>query len=209
MKFKKKLILQLATKIIVAVALLAALLYLMSHLSGPVGQNATSTHTSTTMNYTGAVLHTTKGDIEISFFGTEAPKTVANFVTLAGQKFYDGTKFHRVIKNFMIQGGDPLTKGNDTQHYGTGGPDYTFNDEFNNEKVVRGAVAMANRGPNTNGSQFFIVTTQAAPWLDGKHTVFAKVVKGMEVVDAIENSKTIPPNDLPVEPIVVTSVTLK
>jgi peptidyl-prolyl cis-trans isomerase B (cyclophilin B) len=130
-----------------------------------------------------AVLHTNNGDITIELFDEDAPKTVENFTKLATDKFYDGVIFHRVIKDFMIQGGDPTGTGR-------GGPGYTFEDEFNDHKIVRGALAMANAGPNTNGSQFFIVTTDAAPWLDGKHTVFGHVVDGMEVVDKIEASDT-------------------
>ena len=112
-------------------------------------------------------------------FDDDAPKTVDNFSTLAEKGFYDGLTFHRIIKDFMIQGGCP-------EGTGTGGPGYTFEDEFNQHKVIRGALAMANAGPNTNGSQFFIVTIDAAPWLDGKHTVFGRVTSGMEVVDALE-----------------------
>src|SRR4051794_4977658 len=130
-----------------------------------------------------ALVQTSEGDIEINFFDDAAPKTVANFQKLAGEGFYDGLIFHRVIKDFMIQGGCP--DGN-----GTGGPGYTFEDEFNENKIVRGALAMANAGPNTNGSQFFIVTTEAAPWLDGKHTVFGRVSDGMDAVDAIESTPT-------------------
>jgi peptidyl-prolyl cis-trans isomerase B (cyclophilin B) len=130
-----------------------------------------------------AVMHTNHGDITVELFDEDAPKTVENFKKLAGDNFYNGVIFHRVIKDFMIQGGDPTGTGR-------GGPGYTFEDEFNDNKVVRGALAMANAGPNTNGSQFFIVTTDAAPWLDGKHTVFGHVVDGMEVVDKIEGSET-------------------
>jgi peptidyl-prolyl cis-trans isomerase B (cyclophilin B) len=130
-----------------------------------------------------ATLHTNHGDIEVSFFDEAAPKTVGNFVKLAGEGFYDGVIFHRVIKDFMIQGGDPTGTG-------SGGPGYTFEDEINDHKVVRGALAMANAGPNTNGSQFFIVTTGEAPWLDGKHTVFGEVTTGMDVVDKIEGLDT-------------------
>ncbi len=126
---------------------------------------------------------TSEGAITLELFDDAAPKTVANFTKLAGQGFYDGLVFHRVIKDFMIQGGCP-------QGTGTGGPGYTFEDEINDNKVVRGALAMANAGPNTNGSQFFIVTTDAAPWLDGKHTVFGRVVDGMDVVDKIEAADT-------------------
>jgi peptidyl-prolyl cis-trans isomerase B (cyclophilin B) len=125
-----------------------------------------------------ATLHTNHGPIVIELFDDDAPKTVANFTKLAGDGFYDGIIFHRVIPDFMIQGGDPTGTG-------SGGPGYTFEDEFNDNKVVRGALAMANAGPNTNGSQFFIVTTEAASWLDGKHTVFGRVTDGMDVVDAI------------------------
>jgi cyclophilin family peptidyl-prolyl cis-trans isomerase len=130
-----------------------------------------------------ATMSTNHGDIKLELFDDDAPKTVQNFRDLAGKGFYDGLVFHRVIKDFMIQGGCP-------QGTGTGGPGYTFEDEFNDHKIVRGALAMANAGPNTNGSQFFIVTTDAAPWLDGKHTVFGQVVDGMDVVDKIEGGKT-------------------
>ncbi len=128
---------------------------------------------------TSATLHTSEGPIEIELFPNEAPKTVENFTKLAKDGFYDGLKFHRVIPDFMIQGGCP-------QGSGTGGPGYSFEDEFNDHKVVKGALAMANSGPNTNGSQFFIVTAEATPWLDGKHTVFGRVTDGMDVVDRIE-----------------------
>lgn len=139
-----------------------------------------------------ATMNTSEGTIEIELFDTDAPKTVENFKKLAGDGFYDGLVFHRVIKDFMIQGGCP-------EGTGTGGPGYTFEDEFNQHKVVRGALAMANAGPNTNGSQFFIVTTAAAPWLDGKHTVFGQITAGMDVVDKIENTET-DGRDAPVEP---------
>ncbi|MDX6698431.1 MAG: peptidyl-prolyl cis-trans isomerase [Solirubrobacteraceae bacterium] len=128
-------------------------------------------------------MHTNAGAIEIELFDEDAPKTVENFRKLAADGFYDGVIFHRVIPDFMVQGGDP-------QGTGTGGPGYTFEDEFNQHKIVRGALAMANAGPNTNGSQFFIVTTDAAPWLDGKHTVFGQVTEGMDTVDAIERTPT-------------------
>jgi peptidyl-prolyl cis-trans isomerase B (cyclophilin B) len=130
-----------------------------------------------------ATMTTNLGAIEIELFDEDAPKTVSNFKELSGKGFYDGVIFHRVIKDFMIQGGDPTGTG-------TGGPGYTFEDEFNQHKVVRGALAMANAGPNTNGSQFFIVTTDEAPWLDGKHTVFGRVTSGMDVVDQIEGADT-------------------
>ena len=130
-----------------------------------------------------ATMVTNLGDITLELFDEDAPKTVDNFRTLARDGFYDGLIFHRVIPDFMIQGGDP-------EGTGMGGPGYTFEDEINDNKIVRGALAMANAGPNTNGSQFFIVTTAAAPWLDGKHTVFGRVVDGMDVVDAIEARPT-------------------
>ena len=147
-----------------------------------------------------ATMHTNRGAIEIELFDEDAPKTVENFRKLAGDGFYDGVIFHRVIKDFMIQGGDPTGTG-------TGGPGYTFEDEINENKIVRGALAMANAGPNTNGSQFFVVTTDAAPWLDGKHTVFGRVVTGMETVDAIEASET-DGRDKPVDDAVIERVEL-
>ena len=126
-----------------------------------------------------ATLHTNHGPVEVELFDADAPKTVENFRTLAGKGFYDGVVFHRIIPDFMIQGGDP-------DGTGRGGPGYTFEDEINDHKIVRGALAMANAGPDTNGSQFFIVTTSAAPWLDGKHTVFGEVKTGMDIVDKLE-----------------------
>ncbi len=147
-----------------------------------------------------ATLHTNHGAIEVEFFDEDAPKTVENFRKLAGDGFYDGLIFHRVIKDFMIQGGCP-------QGTGTGGPGYTFEDEFNQNKIERGALAMANAGPDTNGSQFFIVTTDAAPWLDGKHTVFGKVTNGMDAVDSIEGTET-GAQDRPVEDVVIERVEL-
>src|SRR5438067_4419153 len=130
-----------------------------------------------------AIIQTNHGAIQLELYPDDAPKTVDNFVKLATDGFYDGVVFHRVIPDFMIQGGDPTGTG-------SGGPGYTFEDEFNDRKVERGALAMANSGPNTNGSQFFIVTADACPWLDGKHTVFGRVTDGMDVVDAIEQTPT-------------------
>jgi peptidyl-prolyl cis-trans isomerase B (cyclophilin B) len=147
-----------------------------------------------------ATLHTNHGPIVVDFFDGDAPKTVENFRKLAGDGFYDGLSFHRVIKDFMIQGGCP-------QGTGTGGPGYTFEDEFNDHKVVRGALAMANAGPNTNGSQFFIVTIPEAGWLDGKHTVFGEVTAGMDAVDSIEGVAT-GPGDQPDEPVIIERVEL-
>jgi cyclophilin family peptidyl-prolyl cis-trans isomerase len=147
-----------------------------------------------------ANMNTTQGTIEIELFDDDAPQTVANFRKLAGENFYDGVIFHRVIPDFMIQGGCP-------QGTGTGGPGYTFDDEINQNKIVRGALAMANAGPNTNGSQFFIVTTDSAPWLDGKHTVFGRVSDGMEAVDAIEALPT-DGRDRPTDAAVIESIEL-
>jgi cyclophilin family peptidyl-prolyl cis-trans isomerase len=130
---------------------------------------------------TQATLHTSEGPIEIELFPEDAPKTVANFTKLATEGFYDGLVFHRVIPDFMIQGGCP-------QGIGTGGPGYQFEDEFNDHKIVKGSLAMANSGPNTNGSQFFIVTAESTPWLDGKHTVFGQVTTGQDVVDRIQHA---------------------
>src|SRR5947208_9294844 len=147
-----------------------------------------------------ATMHTSAGPIAIELFDADAPKTVENFRKLAADGFYDGLIFHRVIPEFMIQGGCP-------QGTGTGGPGYTFEDEFNDHKIERGALAMANAGPNTNGSQFFIVTTDAAPWLDGKHTVFGRVTEGMDAVDAVERAST-GAGDRPVEDVVIERVEL-
>ncbi len=158
---------------------------------------------------TGAVLKTSMGEIEVAFFRTEAPKTVENFEKLARGGFYTNTKFHRVIKSFMIQAGDPFSREDSFKaQWGTGGPGYTFEDEINSHKIVRGVLAMANAGPGTNGSQFFIVTAQATPWLDGKHTVFGKVVRGMDTVDKIDNTPT-GERDIPKTPIVIESITLR
>jgi cyclophilin family peptidyl-prolyl cis-trans isomerase len=147
-----------------------------------------------------ATLHTNHGVVEVELFDDDAPKTVGNFTKLAGDGFYDGVVFHRVIPDFMIQGGDPTGTG-------TGGPGYTFEDEINEHKVERGALAMANAGPNTNGSQFFIVTAEATPWLDGKHTVFGRVTSGMDVVDAISQVET-DSRDKPSEPVVIERIDL-
>lgn len=140
--------------------------------------------------YDQANLKTNMGDIKVRFYSVESPATVNNFLNLAKMGFYNGVKFHRVIKDFMIQGGDPLSKDDDWSNDGMGGPGYSFNDEFNDHKLVRGNLAMANSGPDTNGSQFFIVTAEATPWLDGKHTNFGEVIEGMDVVDKIESVNT-------------------
>ena len=147
-----------------------------------------------------AILQTTAGPVTLELHDEAAPKTVANFRKLASDGFYDGLAFHRVIPDFMIQGGCP-------EGTGTGGPGYTFEDEINDNKVVRGALAMANAGPDTNGSQFFIVTTEAAPWLDDKHTVFGRVTDGMDAVGAIEATPT-GAGDRPLEPQVIERIEL-
>jgi cyclophilin family peptidyl-prolyl cis-trans isomerase len=147
-----------------------------------------------------ATMQTNHGPIRIELFPGEAPKTVQNFEDLTRKGFYDGLTFHRVIDDFMVQGGCP-------QGTGTGGPGYTFEDEPNEHRVVRGALAMANSGPNTNGSQFFIVTAEACPWLDGKHTVFGRVVEGMDVVDEISRVPK-DPRDRPDDPVVIERVEL-
>jgi cyclophilin family peptidyl-prolyl cis-trans isomerase len=147
-----------------------------------------------------ATLHTSEGAIELELFPDDAPKTVENFVKLSTDGFYEGVTFHRVIPDFMIQGGDPTGTG-------MGGPGYQFEDEFNQHRVVRGALAMANAGPNTNGSQFFIVTAEETPWLDGKHTVFGRVTSGMDVVDRISGADR-DANDRPREPITIDRVEL-
>ncbi len=157
-------------------------------------------------DYSGAIIKTSAGDIGIKFYA-ESPITVNNFMNLAKEAFYNNTKFHRVIKDFMIQGGDPLTKEGNTMVYGTGGPDYRFADEFNNHKLVAGSLAMANSGPGTNGSQFFIVTLDATPWLDGKHTNFGEVISGMEIVKKIEASET-NSRDLPINDVIVNEIEL-
>ena len=148
-----------------------------------------------------ATLATNHGEIDVELFADDAPKTVDNFAKLARDGFYDGVVFHRVIPDFMIQGGDPTGTG-------AGGPGYSFEDEFNEHKVERGALAMANAGPNTNGSQFFIVTADACPWLDGKHTVFGRVTSGMDVVDAISDVPT-DARDKPREDVVIETVTIR
>ena len=143
---------------------------------------------------------TNRGVIELELYDEHAPRTVENFVTLSRDGFYDGVVFHRVIPDFMIQGGDPTGTG-------SGGPGYQFEDEFNEHAVVRGSLAMANAGPNTNGSQFFIVTADACPWLNGKHTVFGRVTGGMDIVDAISQVDT-GPGDRPRDDVTIESIDL-
>lgn len=177
--------------------------------ASPLATNSTPSPTSSMPTPTNprAVLTTNLGVIQVEFFAGDSPKTVENFLTLARSGFYDGIQFHRVIQGFMIQGGDPLTKArpNDVAVHGTGGPGYQFADEFNTHPLVRGSLAMANSGPNTNGSQFFIVTAPSTPWLDGKHTNFGRVVSGMEVVDAIERVR-VNGHAHPMEPVTIQRV---
>jgi cyclophilin family peptidyl-prolyl cis-trans isomerase len=150
---------------------------------------------------TTATFHTSEGAIALELYPEEAPKTVDNFTRLASEGFYDGLTFHRVIPDFMIQGGCPRGDG-------SGGPGYQFEDEPNEHRVTRGALAMANAGPNTNGSQFFIVTAEACPWLDGKHTVFGRIVSGQEVADRISTADR-DESDRPRTPVTIDRVELK
>ncbi len=171
----------------------------------PEPQSKSAPKTGATM----VILKTTMGDITLKLYDVDSPKTVANFIKLAKSGFYNGVRFHRVIKDFMIQSGDPLSKDDSKQEmWGTGGPGYAFADEFNAHKLVRGSLAMANSGPNTNGSQFFIVTKFATPWLDGVHTNFGEVVAGMDVVMKIQEVPTLP-GDRPETPVTITSVVVK
>lgn len=154
-------------------------------------------------------IKTSMGSIELELYRKDSPNTVDNFVKLAKEGFYEGIKFHRVIEGFMIQTGDPLTKDDSNKNlWGTGGPGYKFNDEFNSNLLVQGSIAMANSGPNTNGSQFFIVTAASTPWLDGHHTNFGKVTKGLDIVMAIDKVETMQA-DRPVKDVVIESVEVK
>ena len=164
-------------------------------------------HENLVSKYDQAIIKTNMGDITFELFGDESPLTVNNFLNLAQSGFYDGTKFHRVIKDFMIQGGDPLSKDDDWSDDGSGTPGYRFQDESNTQKLVRGSLAMANSGPNTNGSQFFVVTVAETPWLDGLHTNFGQVVDGMDVVDKIEAVQT-NENNHPLQDITINSIEL-
>ena len=191
----------------VLVVLLLVIVPIMKSTNVTDDQTAAVGNVGKTVN---VVMKTSMGDIELALFADKAPKTVENFVKLAKDGFYNDTKFHRVIKDFMIQGGDPNSKGDDVSTYGTGGPGYKFEDEINSEKLVEGTLAMANSGPNTNGSQFFIVTApNGTPWLDGAHTAFGKVVNGMDVVNAIEAVETNKAEgDRPVTPVKILAVTV-
>ncbi len=161
-----------------------------------------------TENFNSAVIVTNLGQFEITFLKEKAPHTVNNFIKLAESKFYENIKFHRVIKDFMIQTGDPLSRDSNEMFYGTGGPGYYFDDEITDVKLARGIVAMANAGPNTNGSQFFVITAPETPWIQGNHTAFAKVASGMDVVDKISAVRT-KINDIPIEPVIIEKIILK
>ena len=178
--------------------------------SAPVVNNEqTNTMNDLTLvkEYSQAIIKTSLGDITVKFYGEESPATVENFLKLAQTGFYNGVRFHRVIKDFMIQGGDPNSKDEDWSNDGIGGPGYQFADEFNSHKLVAGSLAMANAGPNTNGSQFFIVTAESTPWLDGKHTNFGQIVSGMEVVKKIE-ALEVDRNDNPMGKATILSIEL-
>ncbi len=206
--FKKQECLEFTTAlIIIAVFFVAAYYYFdwrekrtESRVENPVSANLNSI----------AVIKTNFGDIKIELFKADAPKTVDNFIKLSKSDFYNGVKFHRVIKDFMIQAGDPNSKDNDWSDDGMGGPGYSFEDEINQHKLVKGALAMANSGLDTNGSQFFIVTAESTSWLDGKHTVFGKVIEGMDVVLKIEDVKTDKTKgDHPVEDVVISAIDIQ
>lgn len=157
-----------------------------------------------------AFIKTNYGNITLELFYKDAPKTVENFIKLSQSGFYNGTKFHRVIKGFMVQGGDPNSKDDNWSDDGSGGPGYMFEDEINSHKIVRGVLAMANAGPNTNGSQFFIVTAAATPWLDGKHTVFGRILEGIDTVVKIENVATDKARgDRPIQDVTILGVEIK
>ncbi len=177
--------------------------------SEAVSEQETETDTNQEQETMKAIFTTNQGTFEIELFNELAPNTVDNFVKLAESGFYSGVKFHRVIKGFMIQGGDPNTKDDELMDvWGTGGPGYTFDDEIHAEnRNVIGSISMANAGPNTNGSQFFINTADN-DFLDTKHTVFGKIVAGMDVITTIENTET-GFRDVPVEPMIIESITIE
>ncbi len=170
--------------------------------------NNMSDNSELVKKYTAAKIKTNAGDIKVKFYNTDSPITVGNFLRLSQDGFYAGTKFHRIIKDFMIQGGDPLSKDETAKsRWGTGGPDYKFADEFNSHKLVQGSLAMANSGADTNGSQFFIVTAESTPWLDGKHTNFGEVVEGMDVVKKIEKTE-VNDRDCPLKDMIIQNIEL-
>jgi cyclophilin family peptidyl-prolyl cis-trans isomerase len=199
-------VLGVALVVLLVVAVPKAIVWVASlrNVTGPFGTISKTELAKTKF----ATLVTSAGDIRFEFLSDTAPNTVANFVLLARDNFYDGVKFHRVIKDFMIQTGDPLSRDDDPTNDGTGGPGYTFNDEINSStpKLVRGIVAMANSGVNTNGSQFFIIIKDVTDWLDGKHTPFGRVVEGMDIADKIGNSKT--KDDRPLKDITLKEIVL-
>lgn len=160
-----------------------------------------------TKEYSQAKIKTSLGVITVKFYASQSPATVNNFLNLAKLGFYNNTKFHRVISDFMIQGGDPLSKEKDASVYGTGGPGYRFADEFNQQPLIAGSLAMANSGPNTNGSQFFIVTAASTPWLDGKHTNFGEVTGGLDIVKKID-AVDVNAGDQPINPVIIESIEL-
>src|SRR4249920_4250269 len=168
--------------------------------SWPIEEESPRDRTAKLGRMANTTLHTNHGAIEIELYPADAPKTVENFESLAAKGFYDGVVFHRVIPDFMIQGGDPTGTG-------SGGPGYQFEDEPNEHRVDRGALAMANAGPNTNGSQFFIVTAEECSWLDGRHTVFGRVLEGQDVVDRISHVAT-GAADKPVDDVVIERIDL-
>lgn len=195
----------LAVVVLVVVFILG---YIFKNVSNEGEKNVGKDLASKTIISNGVIIKTNFGNIELLFFPDKAPVTVGNFIKLSEAGFYNGTLFHRVIKNFMIQGGDPLSKQSDWSLHGTGGPGYSFADEINDEKLIRGVIAMANAGPNTNGSQFFIVTAEQTPWLDGKHTVFGRVVSGMDVVNKI-SSMEVNEQSHPLQDVVIEQIVLK
>lgn len=197
--------------IAIAVAIIASVIGVATYFAGLAkdSQNEIKTTKIDNLNAKNVTIKTNLGKIGIELFTDKSPETVSNFLKLAESDFYNNVKFHRVIKGFMIQGGDPISKDDSLKdRWGTGGPGYYFKDEINDEQMVRGVIAMANAGPNTNGSQFFIITAKETPWLLGKHTVFGKVVSGMDVVDKIENLKT-DSADRPIEPAVIEDIALE
>jgi len=172
-----------------------------------VGDKTIDLNTVEVTGFSKAILKTNFGDITVQLYSDLATTTVISFLKLAKAGFYDGTKFHRIVKDFMIQAGDPNSRDNNWADDGAGGPGYTFNDEINDRKLVRGSLAMANAGVNTNGSQFFIVTATSTPWLDGLHTNFGQVTKGLEIVGKIQLVKT-NENDHPTEDAIIQKIEL-
>ncbi|MBT4722263.1 peptidylprolyl isomerase [Candidatus Falkowbacteria bacterium] len=161
-----------------------------------------------TEKYSSAVISTNLGDITVKFYNEDSPLTVNNFMNLAKLGYYNETRFHRVIKDFMIQGGDPNSKDDDWTTHGIGGPGYKFNDEINKHELVKGSFAMANAGLNTNGSQFFIVTAESTPWLDGKHTNFGYVTEGLDIIENIQLVE-VNQNDHPIDDVTINSIELR